>query len=163
MPDQIVTRIVPLLAKTLSSPRQLLLRADLDLWVLDKHGRDLWVNFRVDPGSEVSMMPLGFAKELGIDCSAEMVDIQINGITCDVVLGAIDAKVSLSNRSLRVPILFKKEEGPTPGATQLTGGVNLLGLAGVVDKLRLTFDGQRTTPLAPFGVLIVEEIAYQPS
>ncbi len=34
---------------------------------------------------------------------------------------------------------------------------NLLGLSGVVDKVRITFDGE-AKPAAPYGIVILEEM-----
>jgi len=50
------------------------------------------------------------------------------------------------------PCYFLGDPDRTPPLTAR----NLLGLSGVIDQIRLTFDG-KSSPGAPYGVLVVEK------
>jgi hypothetical protein len=50
------------------------------------------------------------------------------------------------------PCYFLDDPDTAPPAT----AKNLLGLTGVINQIRLTFDGE-SAPGAPFGILIVEK------
>ncbi len=57
---------VPIQNDVLYSTGDLLLRAEVDLWVRNGVGSWTTETFRVDSGSEISAMPAWYAKKLGL-------------------------------------------------------------------------------------------------
>jgi hypothetical protein len=150
---------VPLLYRTLYASGDLLLRAELNLLVRDQGG--IWhpETFRVDSGTEMSTMPASLARTLGLPMPQ------------NAVTGAVHTQTGLEFRSglIRVQVIGMDateyvfscfflgdpnlSAGTSPGPT---GARNLLGLSGVINQLRLLFDGE-PAPGAPHGQLIVEK------
>jgi hypothetical protein len=69
----------------------------------------------------------------------------------------------MEGREFRWPCHFVQQHWPSPGATQGKRSVHaLLGLAGVLDDLRILLDGSYAFD-APHGCVILEELASRRS
>jgi len=150
----------PLLSRILWASGDILLRAELDLSIKTKSG--IWedVRFRVDPGSEITVMSSFDAMRLDIAIPQQAVAGAIHQPTgLEFRSGFIQFRViGMDPTEYTVPCLFVGD--PAVNLSQLQSikntGWNLLGLGGVVDKLRLIFDGD-FAPTAIYGHLIVEK------
>lgn len=148
-----MTRLeVPLKHKTLRSTGDDLLRAELDLEVKTNGG--LWATIRsfVDSGTEMSTMPADEALKRDLPIPKRPVQgILFRGQ--EVRRGLLRARIAgMDGTEYVFPCYFLGDPNvPMPDPR------NLLGLTGVIDHVRLTFDGTRTLS-APDGVLIVEKI-----
>jgi hypothetical protein len=147
-----MTRIeLPLAYRTLQSTGDDVLRAELDLEL--KMNRDAWVTvrFRVDSGTEMTTMLAAEAKDLDLPIPKRPVrGLVLHGL--EVRSGLLRARiVGMDATEYTFPCYFLGDPN-----VPVTEPRNLLGLAGVIDQVRFTFDGP-TSPLAPHGVLIVEK------
>jgi hypothetical protein len=151
---------VPLRHRTLWATGDILLRGDLELLLKDSSGAWIQETFRVDSASEMTTMPAFTAKQCGLP------------IPRQAAPGAVHRQTGLAIRSgyLRVqivgmdgteyafPCFFLGDPdlplGPQPPSAKAPR--QLLGLSGVVDKLRISFDGD-PTPGAQYGNVIVEK------
>jgi len=148
---------VPLLGKKLWATGDILLRAELDLLVRDNNG--IWrpETFLIDSGAEVSSMATELARALDLPIPRKAISLNVNGVRREVRTGLIRVQLAGIGGSehvfpcyfLDAPIL-RSGANPSPASAR-----NLLGLSGVVDKLRITFDG-KPTPGARYGVVVVE-------
>ena len=150
---------VPLLRKIIWATGDVLLRAELDLLLRDGNGLSLpALKFRVDTGSEMSTMPAALAKRLGLPIpKSPNGTIVIGNSPTEVRSGIIRAQiVSLNPTEYEFPYYFlgdpaaPSNPGPLPALA-----INVLGLSGVVDKVRFLFDGTPTS-FALHGILEVE-------
>jgi hypothetical protein len=152
---------VPLLHKLLWATGDELLRAELELLVCDRN--QLWIPivFRVDSGTEMSSMAAARAKFHDFPYPKHA----ISGLTRRMSSGRVTTEVRPRVLKARVagmdgtvywlPCYFLGDpDAPLP--THGPPDPCLLGLTGVIDKLRLTFDGT-PTPAASYGNLIVEK------
>lgn len=151
--------VTPLLHRILWATGDSLLRAKLGLSL--KTDKGIWVreNFLVDPGSELTTMPAREARQLGLPMpqrAAPGVRHHPTGLV--IRSGLLRVRiVGMDATEYVFPCLFLGDpDTPDPGRGVVAPG-KLLGLSGVVDQLRLTFDG-RPTPGALHGNLIVEKI-----
>lgn len=155
---------VPLRGKVLPATGDLLLRAEIDLWLKNASGNWLLQTFRVDSGSDISSMPAYRAKALGLPMPQRGIITPLatpSGKQPTLVRsGLLRLRVEgLSQYEHVIPCHFRGDpDAPPPPGVTANFPRNLLGLAGVVDKLRFTYDGSLTSPITPFGRLIVEEI-----
>ncbi len=152
--------IVPLLSKTLVATGDKLLRAELDLLLHDRSGVWKAESFRVDSGAEMSSMPARVAKKLDLPYPAQPVRGLAHGPSgLAVRIGFIRAQVvGMDGTEYVIPCYFLGDpDTPVTPNRPATLTANLLGLTGVVDKLRLVFDGT-PTPGTPLGNLIVEKL-----
>jgi hypothetical protein len=148
---------LPLLDRILQLTGDILLRAELSFLLRDENKVWTEVLFRVDSGSEICSMPAARARHLALPMPIAPLPLSLNtsggAQAVETRSGGVLAQViGLEGTELWLPCFFLgNPAGPDPGPTVL----NLLGLTGVVDKLRLIIDG---TPEAgaPHGVLIVE-------
>ncbi len=143
---------VALAYRTLRSTGDLVLHAELELEV--KTNRGIWepLTFRVDSGTEMTTMPASTAKDLDLPIpKGPTRGLSLQGH--EVRRGLLRARIpGLDSTEYAFPCYFLGDpDVPSRDAR------NLLGLTGVIDKVRLTFDG---TPsgIAPFGRLIVEKM-----
>jgi hypothetical protein len=151
---------VPLLGKTVRATGDILLRAELDLRI--KTNTQSWeqVVFLVDSGTEMTSMPAAQARLLDIPLPVRpVVGLRYAQTGLDVRAGVIRVQVvGMDATEYVIPCYFLGDPSnpvsPTPAATALR---NLLGLTGVVDKLRLSFDGKAVSAAAPHGKLVVEK------
>jgi hypothetical protein len=139
------------------------LRAFLNRYVRDALGHWLPQVFRVDSGSDISAMPAWHAKALGLPMPLTSTVVNLNlamGQQTVIVRSGIPRiKVDgLSPKEHVISCHFRGDPDIAPPTTSPAAlPRNLLGIAGVVDKLRITFDGSLTSLTASFGVMVVEE------
>jgi hypothetical protein len=122
---------------------------DLEL----KTNQGIWetVRFRVDPGTEMTTMMAAEAKERDLPIPKRSVrGLSLQGQ--EVRSGLIRARiVGMDATEYTFPCYFIGDPN-----LPIAEPRNLLGLTGVIDQIRLIFDGP-TSPLTPHGVLIVEK------
>lgn len=150
---------VPLLRKANWASGQIALRAELRISTKDKNG--LWLpplRFRIDTGSEMSTMPAALAMSIGLPMPRRPDrHIHLRGIPCEIRSGLLRTQIlGLGTTQFNFPCYFVGD----PAASTNSGhhpvhSVNVLGLTGVVDKIRLLFDGT-PMPHALDGLLTVE-------
>lgn len=156
---------IPLARDILTQTGDLMLRGWVRLHVKNAAGVWKLEKFRWDTGSDISAMPAWYAKNRGFDIPPTGVLIPINTATGqEIVLvrsGTLRVRVDgLSPKEHIIPCHFRDDPDtlPAPGSHAALHPRVLLGLAGVVDKLRIYPDGSLTSLLAPFGMLVVEEL-----
>jgi hypothetical protein len=134
---------VPLLSKKVWATGDIVLRAELDLLIRDDNGISRPETFRVDSGTEMTSMAAARAKALNIPMPKNSIFLDINGIRREVRPGLIRAQiVGMDGTEHVFPCYFlgSPDASPDPNQPQVMAR-NLLGLTGVVDKLRILFDG----------------------
>jgi hypothetical protein len=155
---------VPLKYRTLKITGEVLLRADLDLLVCSSEKEWSPFTFRVDSGTEMTTLPAFRAKQYRLPYPKE----PLRGLDRGTAAGKVTSITRSGLLQIKIPGLDETEywlpcyfEGDPD--TELDDEArkrlppNLLGLTGVVDKLRITFDGT-PGPEAPFGFVIVERL-----
>jgi hypothetical protein len=150
---------VPLLGKRVWATGDILLRAELDLLIRDDNGVLRPETFRVDSGAEMTSMAAARAKALDLPMPRNAVMLHINGIRREVRPGLIRAQVvGMDATEYVLPCYFlgSPDAAADPHQPPVLAR-NLLGLTGLVDKLRISFDG---TPSAGArrGIMVVERI-----
>ncbi len=150
----------PLLAKTIAPTGDIALRAELILRI--KTTSQSWepVNFLVDPGTEMTTLPAARAKQLGIPFPQKPVPrLGIIGRSAEVRAGLIRARVDGMDPTEYVfPCYFIGDpDAPFDPNQPPRFPRSLLGLSGVVDKIRILFDGTPTAT-APHGLMVIEKI-----
>lgn len=151
---------LPLLERVLQATGDVLLRAEVGLLLRDS--LSVWKAqiFRIDSGTEMTTMPAALARQLDLPMPAR----PVRGVThaptgLEVRAGVLRAQVIGTDQTEYVfPCYFVGDPDTPPGPGQPpTLAMNLLGLTGVVDKLRILFDGT-PTPAAPYGSVVVEKV-----
>jgi hypothetical protein len=143
---------VPLVYRILHTTGDDVLHAELDLEVKTNQGTWEEATFRVDPGTEMTTMLASTARDLDLPIPKR----PVRGLALhsqEVRRGLLRARIpGLDATEYVFPCYFLGD----PNAP-VADPKNLLGLTGVIDKIRLTFDG---TPsgAARYGLLIVEKI-----
>jgi hypothetical protein len=150
----------PLLARTIALTGDTALRAELTLRI--KTNAQVWepVNFLVDPGTEMTTMPAARAKQLRIPFPQRPVpQLGITGKIAEVRAGVIRTRVDGMNSTEYVfPCYFVGDpDAPFDINRPPSFPRSLLGLSGVVDKIRILFDGAATAT-APHGLMVIEKI-----
>jgi hypothetical protein len=150
---------VPLLGKTLQTTGDILLRAELDLLI--KTNAQTWeqVVFLVDSGTEMTTLPAAQAKLLDIPLPRNPVSgLQHPQTGLEIRAGMIRVQVvGMDGTEYVFPCYFLGDPNkPVSPAQAGTVPRNLLGLTGVVDKIRISFDGKPAGATAPLGNLILE-------
>jgi hypothetical protein len=141
---------VPLVERKLQSTGDILLRAELALEI--KNNQGLWdkMLFLVDPGTEMTTMEAAEARKRDLPIPRK----PVAGLTFkgeEVRAGLLRARVlGMAPIEYVFPCYFLGDPNRPPVQPR-----NLLGLTGVVNQLRLTFDG-RPYPGARWGILVVE-------
>ena len=143
---------VPLAHRRLQTSGDLVVRAELTLAI--KTDRGAWepFTFLVDPGTEMTTMPAEEAK----DQDLPMPKRPVPGLTfqgLEVRSGLLRARIPGMDLTEYVFPCYFLGDPNVPASPQAR---NLLGLTGVINQIRLTFDGV-TSLTAPNGVLIVEK------
>jgi hypothetical protein len=155
-----MTRLaVPLLERKLWATGDVLLRAELQLALKDNAGQWLSETFLVDSGSEMTTMPAYRAKQLDLPVPQRAAPGAVHSQTgLAIRSGYVRVKVpGLGQAEYAFPCFFfgDPNQPPGPNAPGARGPRNLLGLSGVLNHLRISFDGD-PTPSALYGNLIVE-------
>jgi hypothetical protein len=151
---------IPLQFRKLWATGDVLLWAELDLELKDNSGQWKTETFRVDPGTEMTTMPASLAKQLDLPMPRKAAPGAIHKQTgLAIRAGLLRARiVGLGGRDFTFPRFFLGDPDTPPSLSQaVTPALKLLGLSGVVDKVRIIFDGTRTQS-APYGNLILETL-----
>jgi hypothetical protein len=141
----------PLAYRKLQTTGDIVVRAELTLAI--KTDRGAWepITFLVDSGTEMTKMPAEDAK----DQYLPMPKRPVSGLTfrgLEVRSGLLRARIPGMDATEYVfPCYLLGDPGLAPARAR-----NLLGLTGVINQIRLTFDGA-TSLVAPSGVLVVEK------
>jgi hypothetical protein len=153
--------IVPLLDKKLWSTGDILLRAELDLLLKDSAGN--WQpseTFRVDSATDMTTMPAYRARQLGLPMPVNAaVGVTHAQSGLDVRSGYLRVQVAgMDQTEYAFPCFFLGDPStvPNPKTAPALMAKNLLGLSGVVNQIRISFDGD-PTPGALYGYMIVEK------
>jgi len=142
---------VPLAFRTLRTTGDLVVHAELVLAIKTDLGTWEPVTFLVDSGTEMTTMPAGEANKQNVP----MPKHPVSGLTyqgLEVRSGLLRARVTgMDATEYLFPCYFLGD----PNATAVRDR-NLLGLTGVINQIRLIFDGT-PSPVAQGGVLVVEK------
>jgi hypothetical protein len=149
----------PLLYRTLWATGDVLLRAKLKLLLKTTGG--IWkpLRFIVDSGSEITTMSAFAAKRLGLPMPQKAslgVLHQPTGLA--IRSGSLQARIAAMDQTeYAFPCIFLGDPDTpvNPSLPSARVPQNLLGLAGVVDKVRITFDGEGR-PGAAYGYLVID-------
>jgi hypothetical protein len=143
---------VRLVVRTLHATGETVLHARLILEA--KNNRGIWVPFEfvVDPGTEMTTMPTEEARKRDLPIPMQPVrGLALRGQ--EVRRGLMRAHIpGLDATEYAFPCYFLGDPNVAPADPK-----NLLGLSGVIDKVRRTFDGTPSAA-AQYGLLIVEKI-----
>src|SRR5262249_52583154 len=150
---------VPILHRILLATGDVLLRAELDLLIKDRQG--LWhqETFRVDSGTDMTTMLAALAKQLDIPMPQHSVPNALHAQTgVEFRSGFLQLQVvGMDATEYAIPCFFLGDPNVAlPGRRTATVSRKLVGLSGVINQLRLTFDGD-PGPAAPFGYLTAEK------
>jgi hypothetical protein len=141
----------PLKFRTLRTTGEVVLRAELELAVKTNRGTWEEMTFLVDSGTEMTTMPAARAKKQDLP----MPGTPVLGLTFqgqEVRAGLLRVRViGLVTTEFVFPCYFLGD----PDGIVSQQARNLLGLTGVIQQLRLGFDGTPTIH-APYGRLVVE-------
>jgi hypothetical protein len=142
---------IPLAFRTLRTTGDVVVQAELVLEI--KTDRGAWepFSFRIDSGTEMTTMPAGKAKSDNVPIPRRAVaGLFFQGQ--EVRSGLLRARIPGMDATEYVfPCYFLGD----PNAPS-TNARNLLGLTGVINQIRLSFDGTSSL-LAPCGILVVEK------
>jgi hypothetical protein len=143
---------VPLKYRTLRATDDTVVWADLTLSLKTNLGRWKQVEFRVDSGTQMTTMLAVDARKANLPMPKTPVSsLVLYGQ--EVRPGLLRARIVGMDRTQFVfPCYFIGDPNALPPAPPR----NLLGLTGVINQIRLTFDGT-TSALAPWGILVVEK------
>jgi hypothetical protein len=153
---------IPVLGKKLWVTGDVLLRSEIELLVWTSHNAWEPLSFRADSGNEMTTMPAARAKQLGIPYPQAPVPglrrTTPGGTKPEEFrAGAIKSQVvGMDGTAYWFPCYFQGDPD-APLVPNAPPEPNLLALTGVIDKLRLSFDGTPTLG-APHGNLIVEKL-----
>ena len=152
----------PINERVLWSTGDLILWAELDLLLKDSFGNWQVQSFRVDSAADMTTLPAYDAMLMSIpmpQSPAQGVVHEPTGLP--IRSGFIRCKVvGLDQTEYAFPRFFLGEPNlpPPPGTPPTRMPRYLLGLSGVVDKIRWTFDATPAGLQAPHGFLTVEKI-----
>jgi hypothetical protein len=156
---------IPLRHDVLWATGDLLLRGEVDLHLRDASGNWQRLTFRYDSGSDITAMPAWRAKDLSLPMPQTGLMLPVTTATGQVTLvvrsGLRRLKVEgMDQTEYVIPCHFRgdPDSPPDPSVSAALLPRNLLGLSGVVDKLRITTGGKPVSASAPYGLLIVEKI-----
>ncbi len=144
---------VPLKYRTLRATVDTVVWADLTLRLKTNQGALKQVQFRVDSGTEMRTM-------LAVDAWKADLPIPKTPVSGLVLYGQEVWPGSLRARIVgmdRTEFVFPGYFIGDPNALPPPQPRNLLGLTGVINQVRLTFDGT-TSALAPWEMLVLEKL-----
>jgi hypothetical protein len=151
---------VPLLEKKLWATGDILLRAELEILLKGSSGNSVAEIFRVDSGSEMTTMPAYRAAQLGLSMPSTAAQGAIHSQTgLEIRSGFLRTKVvGMDQTEYILPRFFlgDPKSPPDPKVSSAALPKNLIGLSGVVNQIRISFDGDPTAG-ALYGNLIVEK------
>jgi hypothetical protein len=151
---------LPLRDRELWATGDVLLWAEVRLFLKDNAGGWRPTNFLVDSGSEMTTMPAWFAKQRDLPMPRKAAAGAVHRQTgLEIRAGLLRTRIAgLDGTDFTFPCFFLGDPDIAPAGSK-GGNVprNLLGLSGVVDKLRIIFDGS-LTPSAVYGKLILETL-----
>jgi hypothetical protein len=153
--------VVPLDHQILWSTGDVVLRAELDLLLRDGSGNWHREVFRVDSASDMTTFPAHRAWQLNLPIPLNPSAVTHEQTGLDVRSGQLRCRiVGMDQTEYVFPCYFLGEPSIPPDPNAPPGRVprNLLGLSGVVDKVRLSFDGTPAPPHALYGNLLVEKL-----
>jgi len=151
---------VPLRDRKLWATGDVLLRAELDLLLNDNAGQWKADTFLVDSGTEMTTMPAWLAKRMDLPIPRKAASRAIHKQTgLEIRSGLLRARiVGLDGMDFNFPCFFLGDPDASSSVSQAaTRPRKLLGLTGVVDKVRILFDGT-PTPAALYGNLVLETL-----
>jgi len=151
---------VPLRDRKLWATGDVLLRAELRLRLKDNSGQWRAGTFLVDCGTEMTTMPAWLPKQRDLPMPRKVAAGAIHNQTgLEIRAGLLRAQiVGLNGTQFIFPCFFLGDpDAPPSGSQAATLPRKLLGLSGVVDKVRIVFDGTPTTS-ALYGNLILETL-----
>jgi hypothetical protein len=141
---------VPLTYRRLRTTGDVVVHAELALAIKTDRGNWETVTFLIDSGTEMTTMPAADAKNRGLPLPRR----PVSGLTfqgLEVRSGFLRAQIPAMDATEYVfPCYFLGD--PNSAAVRPR---SLLGLTGVINQIRLVFDGT-PTPVAQRGVLVVE-------
>ena len=142
---------VPLTFRRLRTTGDVVVHAELNLAIKTDRGDWETVTFLVDSGTEMTTMPAADAKKRNLPIPRRPVPgLTFQGL--EVRSGLLRARIpGMDATEYLFPCYFLGD--PNVPAVNAR---NLLGLTGVINQVRLTFDGT-PSPVAPRGVLVVEK------
>ncbi len=135
---------VPLLGKAVWATGDMLLRAELDILVKTRIGSWESLVFRADSGSEMTSIPSARAKSLDLPLPQSAVPgLSHTQTGKDVRSGLITVRlIGLEGAEFVFPCYFLGDpDGVPPEDESTPAAQNLLGLTGVVNQIRICFDG----------------------
>ena len=142
---------VPLRYRKLKITGDEVVRAELELELKTNSGTWQTVTFLVDSGTEMTTMPAFDAKQLDLPIPIR----PVRGLTFqsqEVRPGLLRARiVGMDATEYVFPCYFLGDPN-----VPVANSINLLGLTGVINQIRLTFDGP-TSLQTPHGILVVEK------
>jgi hypothetical protein len=151
---------VPLRSRKLWATGDVLLRAELGLLLKDNAGQWRAATFLVDSGSEMTTMTAWLAKQRDLPMPRNAATGAIHKQTgLEIRAGLLRARiVGLNGTDFTFPCFFLGDPDVPPSGSHASAlPRKLLGLSGVVDKVRILFDGT-PTPSALYGNLILETL-----
>lgn len=154
------TLSIPLKDEKLFATGDVVLRAFVDLLLKDDRGGWHRETFRVDSATDMTTFPAYRAQQLGLPIPANPSALTHNQTGLEVRSGYLRCQVEgLSQTEHVFPVFFLGDPSrpPNPNAPEATLPRNLLGLSGVVDKVKWHFDGDPVPPHAAYGMVTFEE------
>jgi hypothetical protein len=149
---------VPLQHRTLWATGDVLLWAELDLLIKDNAGHWKAATWLVDSGTEMTSMPAWLAKQLDLPMPRNAISGAAHKQTgLEFRSGLLRVQVvGLDSTEFVFPCFFLGDPNTPSSRSRVTVAPRkLLALSGVVDKVRILFDGT-PSPQAPYGNLILE-------
>jgi hypothetical protein len=143
---------VPLRVRRFQATGDIALRAELLLSLNVKLGTWREALFLVDSGTEMTTMPATRAREFDLPIPRKpVIGLTLHGQ--EVRAGLLRARiVGMDQTEYVFPCYFLGD----PDSPQPSRAKNLLGLSGVINQVRLSFDGSSSS-VAPHGILVVEK------
>ncbi len=143
---------VPLTHRRFSATGDLVVRAELALAIKTKRGDWEDVTFLVDSGTEMTTMPAADAKNRGVSIPLRPIPrLTLHGL--EVRSGTLRVRIpGMDATEYSFPCYFLGDPDDRPESPS-----NVLGLTGVIDQIRLIFDGTASA-LTPRGVLVIEKL-----
>jgi hypothetical protein len=150
---------VPILGRTVQATGETVLRAELELLLRDLAGNWQLATFRADSASEMTTMSATEAKRLALPYPLQPVlGLAHHPTGLEVRSGYLRARVvGVDATEYAFPYYFPGDPtAPAPARPGRPLPANLLGLTGVIDQLRISYDGD-AAPGAPYGLMTVEK------